>query len=377
MQDGAPPTLPSRVSSAALANAVAPPLPMYTTPGHPDAWHRVTAPGGYEWWYFDAESRDGRTRIVAILLEGFVFHPGYLRAYKRYLMRPTQVRPPVAGDFPCAYFVIYRDGKIAKQFMTQYRPDQFAASADRPEVTMGLNAMRVDDDGNYRLSLQGHPWRVTARGPQTDYDATLEANLTFSPTFGHPPIERAFLSRAMTGAEHHWVLAAPHCRVSGTIDGEPFDGMGYHDHNYGTAPIGPGLKRWVWGRILTDEAVELFHLAEPREAGLPNEVHFLAADSEAVVEEEGDNNFRSTDWDWRGLGATLLRYPQEISFTGEPRLRDPRVVDAAPFYLRLTYDAGRGRTAFCEAAHPHRLRWPILGRMIEMSIDKRPLSSSP
>ena len=24
-------------------------------PPIPDAWHNITAPGGYEWWYFDAE----------------------------------------------------------------------------------------------------------------------------------------------------------------------------------------------------------------------------------------------------------------------------------------------------------------------------------
>ena len=39
--------------------------------------------------------------------------------------------------------------------------------------------------------------------------------------------------------------------------------------------------------------------------------------------------------------------------------------------MRLIYAADHGGTAFCEIAYPHRLRWPVLGRMIEMSIDKR------
>jgi hypothetical protein len=54
------------------------------------------------------------------------------------------------------------------------------------------------------------------------------------------------------------------------------------------------------------------------------------------------------------------------------QLVNPKVVDASPFYLRLAYDAslrGISATAFCEIAYPHRLRWPILGRMIEMSIN--------
>jgi hypothetical protein len=49
------------------------------------------------------------------------------------------------------------------------------------------------------------------------------------------------------------------------------------------------------------------------------------------------------------------------------------VIDPTPFYLRLAYDARAGRetcTALCEIAYPHRLRWPLLGRLIEMSFDR-------
>ncbi len=58
---------------------------------------------------------------------------------------------------------------------------------------------------------------------------------------------------------------------------------------------------------------------------------------------------------------------------GPLALREPRVVDASPFYLRVAYAAavrGVPARAFCEVAYPHRLRWPVLGRMIEMSISK-------
>ena len=55
------------------------------------------------------------------------------------------------------------------------------------------------------------------------------------------------------------------------------------------------------------------------------------------------------------------------------------MIDSSPFYLRIMYDASLRGTqcgrAFCEVAYPHRLRWPVLGRMIEMSIDKRAMFS--
>jgi hypothetical protein len=54
-------------------------------------------------------------------------------------------------------------------------------------------------------------------------------------------------------------------------------------------------------------------------------------------------------------------------------LTGAEVVDSSPFYLRVRYKAKVGDkvgTALCEVAYPHRLRWPVLGRMVEMSILK-------
>ena len=66
-----------------------------------------------------------------------------------------------------------------------------------------------------------------------------------------------------------------------------------------------------------------------------------------------------------------LAYPSRLAWAPPMTLSDPRVIDSSPFYLRLQYKAvceGHQGTAFCEVAYPHRLRWPLLGRMIEMSI---------
>ena len=173
------------------------------------------------------------------------------------------------------------------------------------------------------------------------------------------------------------MLADPLCDVAGTVrlpDGTDvaIAGRGYHDHNYGTGPIGPGLRRWTWGRVLADDHVMMFHLAEP-EAGGP-ELHLLEADAHGSREVPGV----TASLDWSRRTATGLRYPAAVR-AGPLSLRDPRVVDASPFYLRLAYAAdvrGVAGQAFCEVAYPHRLRWPILGRMIEMSIGREPGAES-
>ena len=347
-----------------------------------DGWHGVGAPGGYEWWYFDGEDGGGEVQIVGIILDGFVFHPGYLRRHFRYLRNPTKHAPAVARDFPCAYFVIYDKGKIAAQFMTQYPAGTLVAAADGVRVEMGTNSL-VREDGEYRLQMQGTPWKLTGRGPQTLMGQRLSVDWRVSAVSVHAAEERRFLSREMTGAEHHWVLAAPHGTFEAVVklQGGPGDrewrlkGRGYHDHNYGTGPLGPGLKRWIWGRALFDDACYTFHYAVPRDGGLPAEVHVLrvtpgggvkdvSPKAEAVL---GAFDRRS------GVMGGFAGYPGELDL-GVIKLSQPKVVDASPFYMRMVYRAecqGRVGTAFCEAALPERLRWPLLGRMIEMSFDKR------
>jgi len=183
----------------------------------------------------------------------------------------------------------------------------------------------------------------------------------------------------MTGADHHWVIANPLCDVSGVIElfdpdaGKPrvidFNGRGYHDHNYGTGPLGPGLKRWIWGRVLFEDRVFTFHFARPSDRRLQDEVHLVEAGCEQIREHE----VKRADVDWSARNALWLEYPKHLRFDDAIELHNPRLVDSSPFYLRLIYDAvccGRKGSAFCEVAYPNRLRWPVLGRMIEMSIGK-------
>lgn len=362
-----------------------PTLPLFTPNPIADASHAVRAPGGYEWWYFDAEDSATDTQLVAIYLHGFIFHPGYLRAYARYKRRPTKTSPPLPDDFACMYFVVYRGGRILTQMITQVPAAQYRAAVDKTDVAIGPSTLTRDASG-LRLRIDGTPWKLTGQGPKTLTDRRLHADLTFAPRLPHAPTERRFLSHAMTQADHHWVIADPLCEVSGSVHIDPtetsagnagagetiaFTGRGYHDHNYGTAPIGPGLAKWVWGRSIVEGRVATFHYAAPRDKALPPESHLVIADANGVIDSAVPPDIR---FDRRT--ALGLAYPSQATWPGVMTLTNPRVIDAAPFYLRLQYDAdlnGQRTTAFCEAAYPHRLRWPVLGRMIEMSFDKRSL----
>jgi carotenoid 1,2-hydratase len=343
-----------------------------------DAWHNVQSPGGYEWWYFDAEDPATDTQVVAILLEGFIWHPELIRRYEKFARSPTKHAPPFPSEYPCAYLCVYRGGKILHQFMTQYKPQEFAAGRDEVSVAMGPNRLSKDEQGRLRLSLTGTPWSLTGRGPITHAGQTLSAELCFTPKFSHAPIQRRFLSKSMTAADHQWVLANPLCGVSGAISLRTpelnqtieFNGLGYHDHNFGTAPLGPGLHRWIWGRVLFDEQVYSFHYALPKDSRLPHEPHLIHGNMQQLREMP----MQKVTAEWTCRSRLMLKYPKRIGFDDALVMTNPKVIDDTPFYLRLVYDAvalGKRSKAFCEVAYPHRLRWPLLGRMVEMSIDKR------
>ncbi|MGC4031742.1 MAG: hypothetical protein QM754_08415 [Tepidisphaeraceae bacterium] len=301
-----------------------------------------------------------------------------MRAYKKFLKQPTKTLPPLPDDYVCVYLVVYRGGRILTQIMKQVPATGYAAATDGVDVRIGKSTLQKRD-GRIGVHVEGAPWKLTSRGPITLVDQTLAADLVFTPTTPDTPHERPFLSREMTGADHHWVIANPVCEVAGEVkvtgaDGSAietitFRGRGYHDHNYGTAPLGPGLKNWAWGRAISGNRGVTFHYAVPQDQSLPPESHLVIADEHGTVTSDAKPIIsfdRKTS-----LG---LAYPSTADWPGVMRLAKPRVIDASPFYLRLQYDAdlnGEKTTAFCEAAYPHRLRWPVLGRMIEMSIDKR------
>src|SRR5688572_5757832 len=94
-----------------------PTLPLFELPKvepgvPPHVSHRVRAPGGYEWWHFDArDAGAGDVRVQIDLFAGDPFNRAYRRAYARYRRRPTRVTPPVPGDYPNLTATVFSKGE--------------------------------------------------------------------------------------------------------------------------------------------------------------------------------------------------------------------------------------------------------------------------
>jgi hypothetical protein len=221
-------------------------LPWYTNPQRPDAAYDVRAPGGYEWWLFEAHDPATDTQIVVVVYDGDPFNPEYRRRYERYRRRPTRNAPPVARDFPAVSMMVYRAGQIAVRSIIQYPAGSFSGSPEKPDLSIGADRLTSEGD-NLKLDIAG-------------------AGLTFAPRWRHLPVERTLFAGH---GEHRWIIANPYCDVEGFYcrSGEriALRGIGYHDHQFGTGPI-PQVQEWSRGRAYFKDRVYAFHrVAHPTE----------------------------------------------------------------------------------------------------------------
>src|SRR3712207_1242250 len=90
-----------------------PTLPLYNAAAPPDGYHRVTAPGGYEWWQFAVAPRGTNApRLIALTFyDGRPHDQQYAPRYRAYRQRPTRHAPPVPRGYRGAELaVVKHDG---------------------------------------------------------------------------------------------------------------------------------------------------------------------------------------------------------------------------------------------------------------------------
>lgn len=349
---------------------------LYAVPPNPDGWHQVAAPGGYESWRFDATDDSGELRLLAELVQGCPYHRSYLSAYSAYRRHPTRLIPPRPEEWPCVHFVLYQKTQVIARFVSEYTAADFTARTDALQVGIGSSRAQAQPDQSIHLVLRSPP--------NVDTGQQLSATFLFRPLLAGAAIQAWPLLRRDTaaGGVHLWRAARPVCQVEGTVQlhdpanpAQPriirFSGRGGHDHAVGTAPPPRGLRRWMFGRVLTPDAAgpaAVFHLSVGRrdDAGRRRmAAHLLRCAPDGSLQ---SNRVASLETNWDGYTRAWMRYPRRLAMDGEALvLSRPRIIGAEPFALRVAYHAtlaGAEGTAFCELIYPRRLRWPGVSRVI-------------
>lgn len=326
-------------------------VPLYDASVAADAWHRVSSPGGYEWWHFDAEDAGGELRFCADFFDGFLLDRSYLSAYARYRRCPTRTAPPLPRQFPCVRFTLHRGLECLTRFTSQDLP---ITPLEAMGIASGSSRFTREPDGSIQVSLHG---RDAGRGQ-------VEAMFQFKPRSIHAPVQRALLTPAANPSsviktpQHFWITARPDCLVSGTIsfpeNPSPaaarevkFSGRGYHDQSCGTGPPSLNIKRWIRGRVLLPDSCVIFSIVSPADGGMPQGVYLSEIDASqdraipapTVVVEGGLSS------------SNVVQWPRRIAIGDYIRLQNPQPLDVSPLRARVIFDAavrGIDCQALCE-----------------------------
>jgi hypothetical protein len=212
--------------------------------------------GTYEWWYFDAHLDDGATLVVVFFTKNFTD-----------IGRPLAPMIRIDLDLP--------DGTSYKK-IAEWKPEEYSASRDRCDVRIGDNSFSGDL----------HSYTITARIDDIAVDVNLIGEIpAWRPRTGHMYFGR------QDEQEFNWLPAVPQGKVDATysVGGKTHTalGVGYHDHNWGNAPINSLINNWYWarGRAGPYTTVAAYITAEDKYGNTELPIFMLARDGEIVADD--------------------------------------------------------------------------------------------
>ena len=278
-----------------------------------DGQRAPTAPGHFEWWYFDAHFSDGSTAVIVFATKPIVNSGARLTPN----LSLTITRP---------------DGTKTAQFALP-PAGEFSASREMCDVRIGTSWVKQSE--------RGGRWTYHLYAETTD----LSADLIFT---GAVPPWRPGAGKGYYGdLEHYfaWLPSIPYGVVEGTLtyDGQVHSvrGTGYHDHNWGNVALPAIMDHWYWGRAhLGDYSlifVEQIALKKYGSRRLP--VFLLAKDDRILADDARFLTMQARNFVRHEGGR---EYPREVDFVwekGEERihlaLREPKLIEAVSLLLIL------------------------------------------
>lgn len=331
-----------------------------------DVRHSPKPSGGYEWWYFDGISSDGKYSFVIIFYEGNPFSTRYNRLL-------DDEKKPFPSEFPAISISIYEEGEPIYYSFSEFEKKHCFFDEKRPVINIGahkLNGSLEDNQLKYELSLEEEL-------PSGD---EIEATLEFQSS---SPEADLFKGDNPDNGNHEWNLVQPRAEVRAeiriTARKEPprrfsFEGNGYHDHNTGKEPMRDKFRDWYWGRFHFDYGT-LVYYAMNRPEGEQYRAWIIGKDNGEILQ-----RFDQIDFSDKGLTLFGLKPARKIGFRSsgmEIQVQQSHLLDNGPFYQRYQGDAflripGKdiveSTAGISEYIRPDRIHcrifWPLLNMRI-------------
>jgi hypothetical protein len=241
------------------------------------------SPGTFEWWYFDTNLDNGAKIVVEFFNKDFM-----------------DINTPLA---PMIGLHLNLPDGTSYNKMAEFKPEEFTASKDRCDVRIGDNSFSGDL----------HTYKISAQVDDVTVDVNLSSEIpAWRPGTGHtyfgPHDEHEF----------DWLPAVPQGKVDAayTIGGKVHtaSGVGYHDHNWGNAPISSLINHWYWGRGQAGPyaTVASYITAEEKYGYAEIPMFMLARGGEIIADDASRISFEElgpyTDTDTGKPVANVIRY---------------------------------------------------------------------
>jgi hypothetical protein len=205
-----------------------PTLPLYDTTAPPNAYHRVTAPGGYEWWQFRVTSTTaGAPQLMALTFyDGRPHDPDYRERYRKYRVWPTHHAPPVPSEYRGIELTVGTRGSRPSVSFLSCAAERFVVTDDGTELRCGdVGEFRLDGDGSIRASF---------------HTGGTNLEVLFRPRDG-VPVEPVATPSVAGVVGQHWQIVAPIAYdATGRFNATRFEGIGTVEHCWGTSPPAQG-----------------------------------------------------------------------------------------------------------------------------------------
>ncbi len=248
-----------------------------------DGMRTKGARGTYEWWYFDAHLDDGAKLVVVFSTREFSD-----------LNQP--LNPGIRIDLTLP------DGTAVRK-LVQRPADTFSASTETSDVRIGDNVFAGDL----------HSYTIRARVEEVEVDVKLIGQVAaWRPKTGYWLFGEE--------GEHYfaWLPSVPLGAVEATYrvggQGRTTTGIGYHDHNWGNAPMPELMHHWYWARGAAGpySVIASYITAEKRYGYDALPVFMLARDGKLIADDGNKVSFeelgRYTDTSTGKPVANVTRY---------------------------------------------------------------------
>ncbi len=311
--------------------------------------------GSYEWWYFDAQSEDAAYSFVIIFYQNNPFSTRY--AQKVVDLEYSEIHPAVSIS------IYHKSNPIYYSFL-EFGKNEF-----------------VWNEVEKKLTIENHSFQYLAIGDSIKVELNLDQELPSGhkvkgTIYGTGKKASPNLIYSESSDKHVWNLLLPAMKVNTDLAligkrGEErvtFEGVGYHDHNWGKESMKESFKDWYWGRFHFKEFTLVYYLMQ-KHSQQQFEGWIIDRGNQVVRE-----YFREADLQYFTRNLFGLKSARKIELKSgqvSVNIQANSKIDSGPFYQRFNSDclinykgqvyAAHGISEYIYPENIHKkLFWPLV-----------------